>query len=106
MWTTFKEWVYQVFIAIDQLANTLLLGSADETISSRCYRLNHIKAYRAAEIFVNCLFFPFQGWNHCKNAYIKEVLGRQLPYEFFDLALEMNLRYDSEKLGDKVEMPK
>lgn len=100
-----KEWAYQVFIAIDQLANTLLNGSADETISSRCFRLNHIRAYRWAEIFVNCLFFPFQGWDHCRNAYIKEVLGRQLPYEFYDLAVQMNIEHDKAKLGDRIAMP-
>ena len=99
-----KEWVYQVFIALDQLANTLLNGSADETISSRCFRLNHIKAYRVAEIFVNCLFFPFQGWDHCRNAYIKEVLGRQLPYEFYDLAVQMNIQHDKDRLGDRVQI--
>ncbi|SEN71148.1 hypothetical protein SAMN05216404_106159 [Nitrosospira multiformis] len=99
-----KEWVYQVFIALDQLANTLLNGSADETISSRCFRLNHIKAYRVAEIFVNCLFFPFQGWDHCRNAYIKEVLGRQLPYEFYDLAVAMNIQHDKDRLGDRVQI--
>ena len=101
-----KEWLYQVFIGLDQFVNTLLNGSADETISSRCYRLNHIKAYRLGEIFVNALFFLFQGPDHCRNAYIKEVLGRQLPYEFYDLALEMNIQYDNAKLGDKIEMPK
>jgi len=106
MWAAFKEYGYQVFIGLDQFVNTLLGGSADETMSSRFYRLNHIRTYRIAEVFVNCLFFPFQGWDHCRNAYVKEVLGRQLPYEFFDLALEMNLRYDKDKLGDKVEMPK
>ena len=99
-----KEWVYQVFIALDQLANTLLNGSADETISSRCFRLNHIRAYRVAEIFVNCLFFPFQGWDHCRNAYIKEVLGRQLPYEFYDLAVQMNIQHDKDRLGDRVQI--
>ena len=102
MW---KEWLYQVFIGLDQFVNTLLMGSADETISSRCFRLNHIRAYRAAEIFVNVLFFPFQGPGHCRNAYIKEILGRQLPYEFYDLAVAMNIQYDKDKLGDLVEMP-
>jgi len=101
-----KEWFYQVFIGLDQFVNTLLAGSADETISSRCYRLNHIRAYRVAEIFVNALFFPFQGSDHCRNAYVKEVLGRQLPYEFYDLAVAMNIQYDKAKLGDKIEMPK
>jgi hypothetical protein len=106
MWAWFKEWVYQVFIGLDQFVNTLLGGSADETMSSRCYRLNHIRTYRYLELFVNVLFFPLQGADHCKHAYEKEVLGRQLPYKFFDLAIEMNLRYDNEKLGNLMELPK
>ena len=31
MWRLFKEWVYQVTIALDQQANAILGGSADET---------------------------------------------------------------------------
>lgn len=104
MWAKLKEWRYQVLIALDQFANTLIMGSADETLSSRCFRLNHIKAYRIAEIFIDVLFYPFQGWDHCRNAYIKEILGRQLPYKFYDLALAMNIRYDKDKLGDLVEL--
>lgn len=101
-----KDYAYQVFIGLDQMVNTLLGGSADETMSSRCFRLNHIKTYRYLEVFVNVLFYPFQGPDHCKHAYEKEVLGRQLPYKFFDLAIEMNLRYNNEKLGNLIEMPK
>lgn len=104
MWIWVKEYIYQNLISIDQTANTLLGGSADETISSRCHRLNHIKAYRIGEIFVNALFFPFQGKGHCKHAYEKAVRGRYLPYRFYDLAIEMNIRFDNEKLGNKVEM--
>lgn len=94
MWFDFKEYVYQVTIALDQLINALTGGTADETISSRCFRLNHEKAYRYAEIFINLLFLPFQGFNHCEKAYIKEVTGRHLPTKFFDLAYEMNLEFD------------
>src|SRR4051812_30260118 len=100
MWVRIKEYTYQVFIGEDQRINAWLGGSADETMSSRCYRLNHIRTYRLLELFVNVLFYPFQGAEHCKHAYEKEVLGRQLPYRFYDLAIEMNLRYDNEKLGN------
>ena len=37
--------------------------------------MNHIAAYRYLEIFVNKLL-PFQGAEHCRNAYIKEVRGK------------------------------
>lgn len=104
MWRLFKEWVYQVTIALDQFVNTLLGGSADETMSSRCFRLDHIATYRALESGINFIFMPFQGPHHCEHAYMKEVLGRQLPYKFYDLAIEMNIQYDKDKLGDKVEI--
>jgi len=106
MWRLFKEWVYQVTIALDQQANAILGGSADETMSSRCFRLDHIPTYRVLEKMVNVLFRPFQGPDHCKHAYMKEVLGRQLPTKFYDDAIEMNLRYDKDKLGPNIEMPK
>lgn len=35
--------IKQVLIALDQLANTLAGGYADETISSRCYRNTKLK---------------------------------------------------------------
>lgn len=100
-----EEWVYQVSIGVDQLANALLGGSADETMSSRCYRLNHIRTYRVLEIGINILFLPFQGTDHCQHAYIKEILGRQVPEEFYKRAFEMNLEMDKNKLGPNIEMP-
>lgn len=77
----FKEWIYQVTIGFDQFVNTVFNGSADETISSRCYRLNHRQPYIAFEKFVNLLFYPFQGADHCKNAYLKEMNGRHRPID-------------------------
>lgn len=99
------EWIYQNSIALDQSVNTFLKGSADETMSCRCYRLNHIRAYRVLEIGINVLFHPFQGPRHCERAYIKEILGRSLPYKFFDRATAMNLQYDKDHLGDQIQMP-
>jgi hypothetical protein len=105
MWAGFKEWIYQNFISLDQSVNTLLGGSADETMSSRCYRLDHIPTYRILEAIVNVIFYPFQGPDHCTHAYQKEILGRQLPTKFYDLAIEMNLQYDKDKLGPHIELP-
>jgi hypothetical protein len=105
MWDLFKEWAYQVFIAVDQFINTLLGGSADETMSSRCFRMNYIRTYRYLEIFVNVLFLPFQGTDHCKHAYEKEVLGRQLPQRFYEDAIRMNIAFDAARLGPNIEMP-
>lgn len=100
-----KEYIYQNFIALDQSVNVILAGSADETMSSRCYRLNHIRTYRILELIVNVMFRPFQGPDHCLHAYEKEVLGRQLPTKFYDDAIEMNLQYDKDHLGANIRMP-
>jgi hypothetical protein len=99
------EYIYQVFIGVDQLVNTLLGGSADETMSSRCYRLNHIRAYYTLETCVNALFYVFQGPDHCEHAYEKEILGRQLPTKFYDEAVAMNIQFDKDHLGPDIRLP-
>lgn len=62
-------------LAIDQLANTLLMGHPDETISSRLgrahrdgYRYRWVKWFRAT---VDAMFFFDKGPNgegHCENS--------------------------------------
>jgi hypothetical protein len=94
VWPMIEEYLYQLFIALDQLLNVATGGTADETLSSRCYRLNEYQIYRFLEIGVNALFYLFQGKDHCKNAYIKEVNGRHLSTKFFERAYAMNLEYD------------
>lgn len=71
---------FQVLIAIDQLANTLIGGFADETVSARVYR-HYIKGeYKWAYKLINALFW----WqdDHCKEAYESEMNRTQLPPEF------------------------
>lgn len=72
----------QVLIAIDQLLNTLLLGFADETLSSRAYR-----ADRDGKVFgrifrpvIDTMFF----WQkrHCYQSYLSEVQRRQYSSSF------------------------
>lgn len=75
-----KEWLYQNAIAFDQQVNAITGGFADETMSARCYRLNHRNPYKWFEQFINVLFM-WQGWDHCKKAYEKEYNGRQRPAE-------------------------
>ena len=66
----------QILIAIDQLANTLIGGMADETLSARLWRLQH-----PAHKFVDALFF----WDregpirHCELSYRAELLRQHLP---------------------------
>jgi hypothetical protein len=108
MWARVKEQLYQIFIWLDQGANVFpLMGSADETMSSRCFRMNHIPAYRRLEKFINWLYYPLQGPEHCRNAYIKEVYRRQYPEGFLDKAVAMGIfPEDPTKTGDEMELPK
>jgi hypothetical protein len=72
----------QVLLGIDQLFNTLTGGYADETLSSRVWRLEN-KGKLSGRIFrplIDFLFF-FQE-EHCYNSFLSEVERRQLPREF------------------------
>lgn len=64
----------QALIALDQLANAIGGGWADETLSSRAYRESP-----RVEKFINTLFF----WDkdHCYESYVSEQLRTQLPPE-------------------------
>ncbi|WP_288379844.1 hypothetical protein [uncultured Massilia sp.] len=79
-----KHWLLQLFIAFDQLANVLLAPCsmqtwADETISSRCGRMGHRYPYKFYKVIIDAIFRPFQGPNHCVNAYRKELTRYQFP---------------------------
>ena len=68
---------FQVLIAIDQLFNTLLGGYADETLSSRAYRLELERGRPWARKFVDTLLWFDK--DHCKESYESEIERRQLP---------------------------
>lgn len=72
----------QILIGIDQLANTLIGGMADETVSSRAFRgyTAGKPHWTAAYRLINLLFF----WqdDHCFQAYRSEIERRQMPQEF------------------------
>lgn len=77
-----KDYLLQNFIAVDQLANALLQGKADETLSSRAYRAE-LKGRAFGKIFrpvIDGLFF--WQYNHCYNAFLEEVNRKQLPSVF------------------------
>lgn len=68
-----SQYILNVAIGVDQLANTLLGGYPDETISSRVYRYS--SDYRCANvvrIMLDVLFLPW-GKEHCKQAYESEL---------------------------------
>ena len=82
-----KHGLTQLFIALDQLANVLFGWPfsketwADETISSRCGRLGHRYPYKFYKPIIDAMCYPFQGPNHCVNAYRKELTRYQFPPE-------------------------
>lgn len=66
-------------IAVDQLANALLAGSCDETLSARAHRMRE-KGHRHwgwTAGAIDWLFF----WqtDHCRSSYESELQRRQLP---------------------------
>lgn len=82
-----NKYLYHLLIALDQLANAIFAGAADETISSRCYRGAVLAKqpklkWRIAYKCVNALFFDSE---HCKTAYESEVKRRQYPAEFSEI---------------------
>ena len=69
----------QILIAVDQLANTLIGGMADETLSARAWRTQSM-GYRV----IDALFFwDKQGpKRHCQLSYEAELLRTQLPQSY------------------------
>lgn len=70
----------QILIAIDQLANSIIGGWADETLSSRCWRMGRYSAHwEALRRLIDLLFF----WDadHCRMSYESERLRLQAPPE-------------------------
>jgi len=70
----------QLLIAIDQTINAALLGWADETLSSRCYRLSRDGKRQWPRVIIDRIFF----WQleHCKQSYESERKRLHLPPEF------------------------
>ncbi len=95
-----RSWGHEVFVAVDQVANAILAGYADETISARSYRLGRVDEHherwgrwRVAWVIVDALFYwqdiitrlKYGAWpekKHCERAYLQEVHRMQLPPEY------------------------
>ena len=74
-----RVWFLNLLIAIDQLANVLLRGAPDETLSARAHRMR-MKGHRWwgwTAGAINLLFF----WqaDHCHASWVAETLRKQLP---------------------------
>ena len=74
-----KLWALNLLIALDQLANCLLRGDPDETLSARAHRMRE-KGQRYWGWLagaINLVFFWQE--DHCKHAFEAELQRRQLP---------------------------
>lgn len=87
-WFASIEWKHgftQYGVAIDQLLNVVLGNPfskdtwADESISSRCGRKSSVYPYKIYRPIIDAIFRPFQGPDHCANAYKKELTRYQFP---------------------------
>lgn len=69
-----KAYLFNLAIALDQLAHALIGGPCDETLSARAWRQNWMIQH-----LINLLFWDR---NHCKFAYEAERGRAQLPEEY------------------------
>jgi len=81
-----KNWRLHVAIGIDQLANAVFNGMADETLSSRSYRMWRDKRRFGWFMRVIDILFFWQKLRpdvigHCHQAYLHELERRHLPEE-------------------------
>lgn len=67
----------QVAVALDQLVNAICGGYADETMSSRCWRLRQFQPYKTLCPMIDAvLFFDPK---HCETSYLNEIARKYLP---------------------------
>lgn len=70
-------------IALDQLGNTLLGGSPDETLSARAYRVEQKGRLwgRLLRPAIDLVFRAFER-DHCRLSYLSEVSRSQFPGDY------------------------
>lgn len=73
MWNYTKN----ILIGVDQLANAIFFGEADETLSSRAYRLDIERGRKWPRLLIDTLLFFDK--DHCHQAYLSEIDRKQLP---------------------------
>lgn len=81
-----KHWLLQIAAAVDKVVSGLLTPFssdywADETFSARCYRNRSKLQYLLFMRIIDLIYRPFQGKNHCQNAYNKAKAGYHRPPE-------------------------
>lgn len=87
----------QILIALDQMANALLGGYADETLSARAHRMREKRQryWGWTANAIDAIFF----WedDHCRKSYESEFLRRQLPAHYQPAKAGFFTPTDSEK---------
>lgn len=68
------DYILQILIAIDQLLNAIIGGPADETLSSRAYRMRHNKYWNAFRVILDLVFTVVGHSEHCREAYVYEYI--------------------------------
>lgn len=75
-----RAFIVNVGIWITQTLNVwLFAGYADESVSSRCWRLRVHHGWSQLRFVVDLVFGFFGQNNHCQAAYMAELERRQLP---------------------------
>lgn len=67
-----KQYIYNVFVGVDQLANALAGGNPDGTVSARCgYNSKHRggRYWPTLEAIIDYTFLPLDGPGHCWQAW-------------------------------------
>lgn len=77
-----SSYIKNVLIGVDQLANTVICGRPDETLSSRCYRNAQKYWYAKLGMFILDLIFRPWGKNHCYESYMSEMNRNHLGEDF------------------------
>lgn len=66
------NWLNAVAVCISQSFNAIvLLGSPDETVSARCHRQRHMRAWDIARRIFNTVYFWQE--DHCADSYADDV---------------------------------
>lgn len=68
------EYILQILIAFDQLLNAFFGGAADETLSSRAYRMRHNKYWNAFRCILDLAFSVVGHSEHCRESYVYEYI--------------------------------
>lgn len=76
-----RHWLRQSMVAIDQLANALSGGWADETLSSRLWRKREHPGWKQARFCLDFLAARLGDKDHCRASYESELKRLQCPPE-------------------------